>query len=61
VTIASGVIPGDEVADPDAIGARYYRLYQQRDRAEEVVGDLEAFRALVAEQGNAVQPVRVGS
>ncbi|MEV7081610.1 SDR family NAD(P)-dependent oxidoreductase [Streptomyces sp. NPDC093516] len=49
VTIASGVIPGDEVADPDAIGARYYRLYQQRDRVEEVIGDPEAFRALVTE------------
>ncbi|MET9001321.1 SDR family NAD(P)-dependent oxidoreductase [Amycolatopsis sp. NPDC004169] len=48
VTIASGVIPGDEVADPDVIGARYYGLYRRRDRAEEVIGDLEAFRALVA-------------
>ncbi|WP_086846352.1 SDR family NAD(P)-dependent oxidoreductase [Amycolatopsis kentuckyensis] len=48
VTIASGVVPGDEVADPDVIGARYYGLYRQRDRAEEVIGDLEAFRALVA-------------
>ncbi|GAA1612319.1 SDR family NAD(P)-dependent oxidoreductase [Nonomuraea maheshkhaliensis] len=52
VTIASGVIPGDEVADPDAIGARYYSLYRQRDRAEEVIGDLEAFRALVAERAD---------
>jgi short-subunit dehydrogenase len=52
VTIASGVIPGDEVADPDAIGARYYHLYQQRDRVEEVIGDLEAFRALVAEKAD---------
>ncbi|MFG1947668.1 SDR family NAD(P)-dependent oxidoreductase [Nonomuraea sp. NPDC048826] len=49
VTIASGVIPGDEVADPDAIGARYYNLYQQPDRVEEVIGDLDAFRALVAQ------------
>ncbi|MGW5617168.1 SDR family NAD(P)-dependent oxidoreductase [Streptomyces sp. NPDC003877] len=52
VTIASGVIPGDEVADPDAIGARYYSLYQQRDRVEEVIGDLEAFRALVAKRAD---------
>jgi len=48
VTIASGVIPGDKVADPDAIGARYYSLYQHPDRVEEVVGDLNAFRDLVA-------------
>ncbi|MBD0422737.1 SDR family NAD(P)-dependent oxidoreductase [Streptomyces sp. TRM S81-3] len=50
VTIASGIVPGDEVTDPDVIGARYYRLYQRRNRVEEVVGDLEAFRALVAER-----------
>ncbi|MFJ9417275.1 SDR family NAD(P)-dependent oxidoreductase [Streptomyces sp. NPDC101227] len=50
VTIASGIVPGDEVMDPDVIGARYYDLYQQRDRAETVIGDPEAFRALVAEQ-----------
>ena len=49
VTIASGVIPGGGEADPDAIGARYYRMYQQRDRAEEVIGDLDAFRSLVAQ------------
>lgn len=49
VTIATGIVPGDEVADPDVIGARYYRLYERRDRKEEVIGDLEAFRALVAE------------
>jgi short-subunit dehydrogenase len=49
VTIASGVVPGGGEADPDAIGARYYRLYQQPDRVEEVIGDLDAFRALVAE------------
>ncbi len=51
VTIASGVIPGDPVADPDAIGARYLDLHERRDRAEEVVGDLDAFRALVAAVG----------
>ncbi|MFE0381330.1 SDR family NAD(P)-dependent oxidoreductase [Streptomyces inhibens] len=49
VTIASGIVPGDEVTDPDVIGARYYDLYRQRDRMEEVIGDPEAFRALVAE------------
>ncbi|MFI7121738.1 SDR family NAD(P)-dependent oxidoreductase [Amycolatopsis sp. NPDC049868] len=49
VTIASGVVPGGGEADPDAIGARYYRLYRQPDRVEEVIGDLDAFRALVAE------------
>lgn len=51
VTIASGVIPGGGDADPDAIGARYYRLYRERDRAEEVIGDLDAFRAFVGEAG----------
>ncbi|WP_228002975.1 SDR family NAD(P)-dependent oxidoreductase [Nocardia australiensis] len=50
VTIASGIIPGDAVADPDVIGARYYDLYRRCDRAEEVIGDLDAFRALVAER-----------
>ncbi|WP_199487851.1 hypothetical protein [Actinomadura spongiicola] len=49
MTIASGIVPGGGEADPDAIGARYYRLYQQPDRVEEVIGDLNAFRALVAE------------
>jgi hypothetical protein len=48
VTIASGVVPGGGEADPDAIGARYYRLHQEPDRAEEVIGDVDAFRALVA-------------
>ncbi|MEV3936502.1 SDR family NAD(P)-dependent oxidoreductase [Glycomyces sp. NPDC049804] len=48
VTIASGVIPGDPVADPDAIGARYWDLHEGRDRAEAIIGDLDAFRTLVA-------------
>ena len=48
VTIASGVVPGGGEADPDAIGARYHRLYEQPERVEEVIGDLAAFRALVA-------------
>ncbi|MEU6998734.1 SDR family NAD(P)-dependent oxidoreductase [Nonomuraea sp. NPDC046570] len=50
VTIASGVVPGGGEADPDAIGARYYRMYQQRDRVEQVIGDLDAFQALVAQR-----------
>ncbi len=48
VTIASGVVPGGGEADPDAIGARYYDLHSARDRSEDVIGDVEAFRALVA-------------
>ncbi|MFC6878159.1 MULTISPECIES: SDR family NAD(P)-dependent oxidoreductase [Actinomadura] len=48
VTIAAGIVPGGE-ADPDAIGDRYYRMYEQRDQVEQVIGDLEAFRALVAQ------------
>lgn len=50
VTIASRIVPGDEVMDPDVIGARYYDLYRQRDRAEAVIGDPEAFRILAAGQ-----------
>ncbi|MEU7225972.1 SDR family NAD(P)-dependent oxidoreductase [Streptomyces chrestomyceticus] len=46
VTIATAVVPGGE-ADPDLIGERYYRMYEERDRAEEVIGDPAAFRALV--------------
>ncbi|MBH1936595.1 SDR family NAD(P)-dependent oxidoreductase [Streptomyces sp. AV19] len=49
VTIASGIVPGDPVTDPDVIGSRYYDLYRRRDRAEDVIGDPEVFRALVAE------------
>ncbi|MFI6903098.1 SDR family NAD(P)-dependent oxidoreductase [Nonomuraea sp. NPDC050394] len=48
VTIATGVVPGGGEGDPDAIGARYLRMYRQRDQVEEVIGDVEAFRALVA-------------
>ncbi|MEU7146571.1 hypothetical protein AB0B15_00785 [Streptomyces sp. NPDC045456] len=44
VTVASGVIPGGE-ADPDLVGDRYRRMYERRNRAEEVIGDAEAFRA----------------
>ena len=44
VTIATAIVPGGGEADPDAIGARYYRMYQRRDRVEEVVGGLDAFR-----------------
>ncbi len=49
VTIASGVIPGDPIADPDHIGARYYQSHHRRDQAEEVIGDLDTFRRLVTE------------
>lgn len=49
VTIASAIVTGDEVMDPDVIGARYYDLYRQRDRSEEIIGNPEAFRTLVAE------------
>ncbi|WP_242883367.1 SDR family NAD(P)-dependent oxidoreductase [Actinomadura litoris] len=45
VTIATGITPDDT----EHIGARYYRMHQQRDRPEEVIGDLDAFRALVAQ------------
>ncbi|MFI6294585.1 SDR family NAD(P)-dependent oxidoreductase [Nonomuraea sp. NPDC050790] len=48
MTIATAIAPGGGEGDPDAVGARYLRMYRQRDRAEEVVGDVDAFRALVA-------------
>lgn len=51
VTIASGIVPGGGEADPDAIGDRYYRMYQRRDHVEEVIGDLDTFRAFVARYG----------
>lgn len=51
VTIASGVVPGGGEADPDAIGARYSSMYEQRNRVEEVIGDLDSFRSLVAQTG----------
>jgi len=47
VTIASGIVPGDGETGPDAIGARCYTMYQRRDRAEEVIGDVGAFQALI--------------
>ncbi len=46
MTIASAVVPGGE-ADPDLIGDRYYRMYEERDRAEEIIGDPAAFQVLV--------------
>ncbi|GAA3109531.1 SDR family NAD(P)-dependent oxidoreductase [Streptosporangium carneum] len=49
VTIALGISPGGGEGDPDAVGARYHDLYLRRDRVEEVVGDVEAFRAFVAQ------------
>lgn len=60
VTIASGIVPGGGEADPDAIGARYYTMYQQRDRAEEIIGDPDAFEALV-DQRFRVAPDIAGS
>ncbi|MEU4199325.1 SDR family NAD(P)-dependent oxidoreductase [Streptomyces sp. NPDC039022] len=56
VTVASGVVPGGE-ADPDLVGDRYRRMYERRNRAEEVIGDAEAFRAPA---GRAQVPSAVG-
>ena len=47
VTIATLIRAGDDEGDPDAIAARYLDLHERRDRAEEVVGDLDAVRRLV--------------
>ncbi|MFF1488268.1 hypothetical protein ACIGZH_35820 [Streptomyces sp. NPDC058319] len=46
MTIASAIVPGDAETDPDVIGARYYAMYRHRGRPEEVIGDMDAFRAL---------------
>jgi hypothetical protein len=37
---------------------RHYRSYQQQDPAEEVIGDLEAFRSLVG-VSSTVPPLRI--
>ena len=46
--VSSTVVPGGGEADPDAVGARYYRLHQNPDQAEEVIGEVDALRATVA-------------
>jgi len=51
LTIATSVRPGTE-GDPDAIGQRYYRMYLDHAPVEDVVGDLDAVRALVAASRN---------
>jgi NADP-dependent 3-hydroxy acid dehydrogenase YdfG len=47
VTIATGIRADGGEGDPDAIAARYLDLHERRDRAEEVIGDLDAVRRLV--------------
>jgi NAD(P)-dependent dehydrogenase (short-subunit alcohol dehydrogenase family) len=47
VTIATGIQAGG-AGDPDAIAARYLALHERRDRAEDVIGDLDAVRLLVS-------------
>ncbi|WP_329543052.1 hypothetical protein [Streptomyces sp. NBC_01358] len=56
MTIASGVVPGSDEAAPDAPGARYYSMYEQRNRVEEVIGDLDAFRSLIDQTGGLSTP-----
>ncbi|UNO41541.1 hypothetical protein [Streptomyces sp. MST-110588] len=51
VTIAAAITPDGGESDPDAIGDRCYGMYERRDRAEEVIGDPSAFRALVEKAG----------
>ncbi|KPI19097.1 short-chain dehydrogenase/reductase SDR [Actinobacteria bacterium OK074] len=48
VTVATAVSADNPVGSPDAIGDLYHDMYVRRDRVEEVVGDLEAIRAMVA-------------
>lgn len=48
VTIATLIADGHPVGDPDAVAARFLALHRDPERAEEVVGDLEAVRALVS-------------
>jgi hypothetical protein len=47
VTIATGIRAGGGEGDPDVIAARYLDLHERRDRAEEVIGDLDTVRRLV--------------
>jgi NAD(P)-dependent dehydrogenase (short-subunit alcohol dehydrogenase family) len=47
VTIATAIQAGGGEGDPDAIAARYLDLHERRDRAEEVIGDLDTVRRLV--------------
>ncbi|APU14310.1 MULTISPECIES: SDR family NAD(P)-dependent oxidoreductase [Actinoalloteichus] len=48
VTIGTRIAAGAGDGDPDAIGARYLDLHRHADRVEEVVGDLDEFRARLA-------------
>ncbi|MCP3799107.1 SDR family oxidoreductase [Allokutzneria sp. A3M-2-11 16] len=50
LTVCVRVEKGAGEADPDAIAARHYAMYTDRDRAEEVIGDLAGLAALVKEQ-----------
>jgi NAD(P)-dependent dehydrogenase (short-subunit alcohol dehydrogenase family) len=44
VTIATAIRTGSGEGDPDTIAARYLDLHERRDRAEEVIGDIDAVR-----------------
>ncbi|MEV7806374.1 SDR family NAD(P)-dependent oxidoreductase [Microbispora sp. NPDC088329] len=48
VTIATRLVAGEGEGDPDRVAARYVRLHDSRDRHEEIVGDVEAFRQTAA-------------
>ncbi|SDN18282.1 SDR family NAD(P)-dependent oxidoreductase [Allokutzneria albata] len=41
LTVCVRVEKGAGEADPDAIAARHYAMYTDRDRAEEIIGDLD--------------------
>ncbi|WP_410644825.1 hypothetical protein [Amycolatopsis sp. lyj-346] len=45
---AAAELPDDQDGPLVADQREYHRLYQQPERVEEVIGDLDAFRVLVA-------------
>ncbi|MFB9905103.1 SDR family NAD(P)-dependent oxidoreductase [Allokutzneria oryzae] len=49
LTVCVRVQKGDGEADPDAIAARHYSMYSDRNRVEEVIGDLDALRVTAKE------------
>lgn len=48
LTVATVVSSDSPDGAPDTIGDLYYDMYTRRDRVEEVVGDLEKIRAMIA-------------
>lgn len=41
VTVGTGLAPGEPLPDPDAIGDRYYRIYEERTGVDELIRTVE--------------------